>query len=94
MELQHPHKERLNAIEQRLEKLTAELAIIKKTTLQAQLIDNADFLQLMNISSSTAQNWRNKGIIAYSQIENKIYYKVSDIETLLDLHYRPFKKSN
>ncbi len=92
MELQHPHKERLKAIEQRLEKLTKELATIKKTALKAQLIDNADFLQLMNISSSTAQNWRNKGIIAYSQIENKIYYKVSDIERLLDIHYRPFKR--
>ncbi|PRP66290.1 helix-turn-helix domain-containing protein [Nonlabens agnitus] len=94
MELQHPNKERLKSIENRLEKLTSELSTIKKTALQALLIDNADFLKLMNISSSTAQNWRNKGIIAYSQIENKIYYKVSDIEQLLDLHYRPFKRAN
>jgi hypothetical protein len=41
----------------------------------------------MNISNSTARKWRNKGLIAYSQIENKFYYKVTDIEVMINNHY-------
>ncbi|MBP1617556.1 MAG: hypothetical protein H6Q14_1383 [Bacteroidetes bacterium] len=52
------------------------------------IIDNFRFLQLMNISAKTAQSWRDKGIIGFSQIGNKIYYRVSDIRTVLDKHHK------
>jgi hypothetical protein len=52
------------------------------------IIDNFRFLQLMNISAKTAQSWRDKGIIGYSQIGSKIYYRVSDIRTVLDKHHK------
>lgn len=52
------------------------------------IIDNFRFLQLMNISAKTAQTWRDKGIIGYSQIGNKIYYRVSDIKKLLDKNHK------
>ena len=81
----------LREIQERLDALSNKINKIQKEKLQTQIIDNADFLQLMNISNSTARNWRNKGLIAYSQIENKIYYKVSDIQLLLNNHYKPFK---
>lgn len=60
---------------------------MQKNKLENQFIDNADFIQLMKISNSTARNWKNKGIIPYSQIENKIYHKVVDIQKLLDDNY-------
>jgi hypothetical protein len=31
-------------------------------------------------------------LIAYSQINNKIVYKIEDINKMLDDNYRPFKK--
>lgn len=77
----------LKEIQDKLDILTTKINRLQKNKLESQIIDNADFLQLMNISNSTAKNWRNKGIIAYSQIENKFYYKVEDIESLLDKHY-------
>jgi hypothetical protein len=55
------------------------------------IIDNFRFLQLMNISAKTAQTWRDRGIIGYSQIGSKIYYRVSDIKLLMDQFH---KKSN
>ena len=37
----------------------------------------------MNISKRTAQEWRNKKIIEFSQVGNKIYYRLADVLDLL-----------
>jgi 3-methyladenine DNA glycosylase Tag len=56
-------------------------------------VDNADFIRLMKISKRTAQVWRDEGVISFSQVGNKIYYKFSDIEALLKIHeHKPFRK--
>lgn len=81
----------IKKIQDKLDILTTKINKLQKNKLDNQIIDNADFLQLMNISSSTAKNWRNKGIIPYSQIVNKIYYKVADIKQLLENNYFSFK---
>ena len=51
------------------------------------IIDNARFIELMGISSKTALSWREKGIISYSQVNNKIFYRKSDITELLNKYY-------
>jgi hypothetical protein len=51
------------------------------------IIDNAQFINLMGISQKTAQTWRDTGIISFSQIGNKIYYRISDLQKLLDKNY-------
>lgn len=50
-------------------------------------LDNQEFLQLMKISKRTAQTWRDEGRISFSQVGNKIYYKLSDVEKLLQEYY-------
>ena len=55
-------------------------------------LDNQDFLQLMNISKRTAQSWRDEGIISFSQVGSKIYYRFSDIEELLNKNYKKSKR--
>ena len=54
-----------------------------------KIIDSQEFLQLMKISSRTAQAWRDEGIISFSQIGSKIFYRMSDITRLLDRNYKP-----
>lgn len=49
-------------------------------------LDNSRIL-LMKISKRTAQTWRDEGKISFSQVGNKIYYKLSDVEKLLQEHY-------
>jgi len=57
------------------------------------IIDNFRFIELMGISSKTALNWRDKGIISYSQVNNKIFYRKSDIIELLNkYHVKSSKK--
>lgn len=78
---------RLEAIVNRLESaLSQDSKII--------LLDNADLLQLFKISHKTAQNWRDNNIIAFSQIGNKIYYRMDDIQKLLDENYNPESMTN
>ena len=56
-------------------------------------MDNEEFLQFMGISKRTAQSWRDEGKISFSQVGNKIYYKMSDVDKLLAEHYnKSFKK--
>lgn len=60
---------------------------------QESFVDNKQFLELMGISPRTAQTWRDEGKIAFSQVGNKIYYKMSDIEKTLQNYYnRSFAK--
>ena len=76
----------------------------KLDTIQSQLnskndpkketfLDNQEFLLLMKISKRTAQTWRDEGKISFSQFGSKIYYKLSDVEKLLQEHYNKSFKS-
>ena len=52
-----------------------------------EIIDNPKFMELMGISQKTAQTWRDTGVVSFSQIGNKIYYRISDIQQLLNDNY-------
>lgn len=46
-------------------------------------LDNQDVCELLNISKRSLQYYRNCGKLSFSQINNKCYYKVTDVEKLL-----------
>jgi len=76
----------------RLDKIQQEVSN-KQRSPEDTFIDNQEFIQVMNVSKRTAQSWRDEGIISFSQIGSKIYYRMSDVQALLDKHYKPaFKK--
>ena len=56
----------------------------KQPDYEDYLVDNRRFLKIMKVSSRTAETWRDEGIISFSQIGNRIYYRMSDIQKLLD----------
>lgn len=57
-------------------------------------LDNQELMLMLKISKRTAQHYRDSGLISFSQVGNKIYYKLSDVEELLKAHYnKAFKKS-
>ena len=90
--MSHPFQDSLNNIEKRLEELTKLVTKKQEKVFDKVIIDNDEFQRLFRISPNTADNWRKQGLIAYSQINNKIVYKIEDINLMLDKHYRPFKK--
>ena len=86
------YQETLDNIETRLETLTNLIVKKQEKFFDKVFIDNDEFQRLFKISPGTAANWREKGLIAYSQMNNKIVYKIEDINKMLDDNYRPFKK--
>jgi hypothetical protein len=68
--------DRLFAIEQRIEP--------KGESPEHKWLDNQEFCQLLKISKRTAQNYRDQGIVAFSQIGSKVYYKLADVHALLE----------
>ena len=90
--MSHPFQESLDNIEKRLEELTHAVTKKQERIFDKVIIDNDEFQKLFKISPGTAANWREKELIAYSQINNKIVYKIEDINKMLDDNYRPFKK--
>ena len=90
--MSEPFKNSLNNIEKRLEELSVIVTKRQENIFSKVIIENDEFQRLFRISPNTADNWRKQGLIAYSQINNKIVYKIEDINLMLDKHYRPFKK--
>ena len=54
---------------------------------QEVFLDNEEFIKMLKISRRTAQTWRDEGKISFSQVGNKIYYKLSDVEKTMDEYY-------
>ena len=50
-------------------------------------IDAQDVMQKLHISLRTLQTWRTNGILPYSRIRGKLYYRKSDILFLLEENY-------
>lgn len=46
-------------------------------------LNNKQFMELLGVSLRTAQTWRDEGKISFSQVGNKIYYKMSDVEKFI-----------
>lgn len=77
----------------KMEVLTKAVANLELRKCTDQVLDSESFERLLGISKGTAQNWRDQGMIAFSQIGQKIYYKMEDIEAFLKAHKNPtFKK--
>lgn len=73
----------------RLEEITQKLSSKEKEkSMKDQWIDNSEFLQLLKISRRTAQSYRDSNMISFSIIGNKIFYRMSDVEDLLNRHYQ------
>ena len=85
-------EDEVQEIKKRLDEISFELKNKQRTEPDQIWYDNQEFLQLMNISKRTAQTWRDEGIISYSQVGSKIYYRMSDVQKLLDSNYNQASK--
>jgi hypothetical protein len=77
----------LKRLDEQMTFVVAKMKLNEKIDPEDVFFDNQEFMKLMNISKRTAQEWRNKKIILCSQVGNKIYYRLSDIQKLLNDNY-------
>jgi len=67
--------------------LLAENARLAEKRTRSIWLDNQDVMFMLNISPRTLQTLRSNGTLPFSRINNKIYYRRSDIEKLLNDNY-------
>lgn len=87
-------EEEVQVIKQRLDEISLTLKQKQRTEPDQIWYDNQEFLQVMNISKRTAAYWRTEKVISYSQVGNKIYYRLSDIMDLLEKSTIPANSIN
>lgn len=87
MEHCHHCRESIDNIRERLDLMLVRLEKKQQNDPNQIFFDNQEFIQIMNISKRTALQWRIDKIIGFSQVGNKIYYRLSDILNLLDKHF-------
>ena len=59
----------------------------KQYPMSEKWLDIQETCQLLKISKRSLQSYRDLGILGFSQIKGKIYFKISDIEEHLKSHY-------
>ena len=93
----------MNEIMKALLYLSQEIKVLKKLVIQVQKtrtqkfnenwIDAQDVMLSLHISRRTLQSLRDNGTLPYSRINGKLYYKMSDVESLLESNYIPDLKN-
>ena len=71
-------EDQLKAIEKKVDLIT--------TKESDRWINNDELAQLLSVSKKTCQQYRDKGLLEFSQIGAKIYYKLSDVSAFLERH--------
>jgi DNA-binding transcriptional ArsR family regulator len=77
--------EAFDSILKKLDEIHTKLS--KQIPAEEKWLDNQEFIQLLKISKRSAQSYRDSGLISFSQVGNKIYYKLSDVHDMLKTHY-------
>lgn len=84
------------ALSGELKEVKAQLQYLRKTRTEIfneSWIDGQDVLLALNISPRTLQSLRDSGTLPFSRLNGKFYYKVSDLEALLESNYSRNLKS-
>ncbi len=73
-----------------IKEMKAQVLILKQTRTEKfkqEWIDGQDVIDALNISKRTLQSLRDNGTLPYSRVNGKFYYKVADLEQLLESNY-------
>lgn len=55
-------------------------------------MDNRDVCEVLRISKRTLQVYREKGLLPYTRIKNKIFYRPEDVQKLFESSDHPQRK--
>ncbi len=84
-----PIAEILEAVDERLA-LMEDKIFGKQTYSSTDVLTNDEVMQYLGICRRTLQNWRDTGILKYTKLGKKIFYRFSDV---LDTLEKRSKKS-
>ena len=78
---------------QKIEMIDRKLSGLVPDRKKDRWLTNKEVCEMLSITGRTLQNYRDSGILPFSKVGSKIYYKLSDLEGHLNSHYySAFKK--
>lgn len=78
-----------------IKEIKAQALVIKQTKadkFKQTWFDGQDVMLALKISKRTLQKLRDNGTLPYSRINGKFYYKVTDLDKLLESNYSQTSK--
>lgn len=57
-----------------------------------KLMDNQEVCGILRISKRTLQVYREKGLLPFTRVKNKFFYKPEDVQNMLESSYHPQKR--
>lgn len=76
----------------KLEEKMAEVCRPMEDSCLKNWLDNQEVCGILRISKKTLQVYRDKGILPFSRIKHKIFFKPDDVQKLLESNYHPLKR--
>lgn len=77
----------LDKLEEKMESMESLLQQKNEEDNSSQWIESTKIPKILGISRKTWQSYRDKRLIPFSQIGNKIYVKRQDLEDFMNSHY-------
>lgn len=65
--------------------IRAEYEIYKKS-IDSEWIENEELSRLLSLSKRQLKGYRERGILGYTMIGSKVYYKRNEVERLINKH--------
>ncbi len=87
MEIELLTKADLKNFEAKLDRILEDLKLIRAQSglePKSKWLDNEDLLKLLDVSSRTLQKWRDTGVLPFTRIARKVYYRADDVDKLLN----------
>ena len=78
----------MNRIMEKLDQISKQIEDLANEKATSKWLSTNESCAFLKISIRTMMNYRSKGIIPYSKIGSKIYYKLSDLERHLENNYK------
>lgn len=88
MNIQVITKEQYEELLSRFDVLQKQLSEKQKCPTEV-IFDSQEVIQLLHLSKSTLQKMRDEGYIGFSQVNGKFFYRQSDINAMIEKHYKP-----
>jgi hypothetical protein len=79
----------LKKLDDQVTLIVAKMKLGGKLDPENIFFDTKEMIKVMSISHRTLQIWRDSKVIGYSQIGNKIYFSLEDIQKLMKDNYKP-----
>lgn len=87
MEIEFLTKADLKNFEAKLDRILDDLKLIRDQSglePKSKWLDNEALLKLLDESSRTLQKWRDTGVLPFTRIARKVYYRADDVDRLLN----------